>query len=183
MIKPIWLSLPFTLAGLALPSAAHAAVLGDALTCAVTGGGTFQCNTATNTLQAGTEFTFGNAPGFDFLGADFGVGALQISALQDSSLGATILNFSNLTSPITTFSLIGTSGFSGFNVTDVALSNGLLTIDLRGTENTAGGFINLALGSGGAVPEPSTWVMLLIGFGALGASMRGRRQKLTVSYA
>jgi hypothetical protein len=28
----------------------------------------------------------------------------------------------------------------------------------------------------GAVPEPSTWVMMLLGFGAVGASMRRRRQ-------
>ena len=36
----------------------------------------------------------------------------------------------------------------------------------------------------GAVPEPSTWAMMLIGFGFVGGAMRSRRrQKLTVSYA
>lgn len=36
----------------------------------------------------------------------------------------------------------------------------------------------------GAVPEPSTWALMLIGFGAVGGVMRTRRrQKLTVSYA
>lgn len=36
----------------------------------------------------------------------------------------------------------------------------------------------------GAVPEPSTWALMLIGFGAVGGAMRTRRrQKLTVSYA
>lgn len=34
-----------------------------------------------------------------------------------------------------------------------------------------------------AVPEPGTWAMLLIGFGAVGFGMRRRRQKATVSYA
>lgn len=35
-----------------------------------------------------------------------------------------------------------------------------------------------------AVPEPSTWAMMLIGFGFVGGAMRSRRrQKLTVSYA
>lgn len=34
------------------------------------------------------------------------------------------------------------------------------------------------------VPEPSTWAMMLIGFGFVGGAMRSRRrQKLTVSYA
>jgi hypothetical protein len=37
----------------------------------------------------------------------------------------------------------------------------------------------------GAVPEPSTWAMMLIGFGALGAAMRRKQHKTTVavSYA
>lgn len=35
-----------------------------------------------------------------------------------------------------------------------------------------------------AVPEPSTWAMMLLGFGFVGGAMRARRrQKLTVSYA
>jgi hypothetical protein len=33
------------------------------------------------------------------------------------------------------------------------------------------------------VPEPSTWAMMLFGFGAVGFAMRRRRQKLAVSYA
>lgn len=38
---------------------------------------------------------------------------------------------------------------------------------------------------GGAVPEPTTWAMMLIGFGFVGGAMRSakRRQKVTVSYA
>jgi hypothetical protein len=36
-----------------------------------------------------------------------------------------------------------------------------------------------------AVPEPTTWAMMLIGFGAIGYSMRSacRKQKASVSYA
>lgn len=36
-----------------------------------------------------------------------------------------------------------------------------------------------------AVPEPSTWALMLLGFGFVGGAMRSikRRQKLTVSYA
>jgi len=33
------------------------------------------------------------------------------------------------------------------------------------------------------VPEPSTWAMMIIGFGALGMAMRRRRVRTTVSYA
>jgi hypothetical protein len=37
----------------------------------------------------------------------------------------------------------------------------------------------------GAIPEPSTWAMLLLGFGFVGGAMRSakRRQKIAVSYA
>lgn len=40
-------------------------------------------------------------------------------------------------------------------------------------------------GTAGAVPEPATWAMMLMGFGFVGGAMRSakRRQKLTVSYA
>lgn len=31
-------------------------------------------------------------------------------------------------------------------------------------------------GGGGAVPEPATWAMMLLGFGAIGASIRSRRR-------
>ena len=40
-------------------------------------------------------------------------------------------------------------------------------------------------GSGGAVPEPATWLMMILGFGAIGSAMRGqkRRESVTVRYA
>jgi len=34
-----------------------------------------------------------------------------------------------------------------------------------------------------AVPEPATWLMMLIGFGAIGSVVRRRRQTIQVSYA
>jgi len=34
-----------------------------------------------------------------------------------------------------------------------------------------------------AVPEPSTWALMLGGFGLIGAAVRYRRRKLIVAYA
>jgi hypothetical protein len=34
-----------------------------------------------------------------------------------------------------------------------------------------------------AVPEPGTWAMMLVGFGAIGASMRRRRSKQIPQFA
>ncbi len=38
-------------------------------------------------------------------------------------------------------------------------------------------------GAAPAVPEPSTWAMLILGFFAMGATIRNRRTRTTVSYA
>lgn len=38
------------------------------------------------------------------------------------------------------------------------------------------------VGTMGAVPEPATWLMMILGFGLIGASMRRKKQTLQVSY-
>jgi hypothetical protein len=176
--------------GASIPAASQAAVsVGDSVTCAVSGGGNFACNPPSSTIQAaGTEFGVGNGP-VTFLAADFAAGMLTISALVDANLTFTILNFQNLTSQFTSFSLLGSSGFNGFDASDISLNAGLLSIDLRGTTNFAGGSIRLGLQSAaGAVPEPATWAIFLLGFGAVGTAMRRgnamrRKQNVSVSYA
>lgn len=70
----------------------------------------------------------------------------------------------------------------GVNFAGVARS-----IDFGGGANFVA-YDNITFGSalvGGAVPEPRTWAMMLLGFGFVGGAMRSakRRQKLTVSYA
>jgi hypothetical protein len=53
------------------------------------------------------------------------------------------------------------------------------TIFVRGTsgaDSSFSGTITLAnTGTGGAIPEPATWAMMLMGFGAAGAAVRGRK--------
>lgn len=55
------------------------------------------------------------------------------------------------------------------------------------TSSSIFSFENFAVfnASAPAVPEPTTWAMMLIGFGAVGGAMRSakRKQKLTVSYS
>ena len=45
--------------------------------------------------------------------------------------------------------------------------------------------LDYASSSAGAVPEPATWAMMLLGFGFVGGAIRSskRRRKVTVSYA
>jgi hypothetical protein len=46
-----------------------------------------------------------------------------------------------------------------------------------GFNTTPGGSITATTAIPSAVPEPATWMMMLIGFGAVGASMRFRRRR------
>lgn len=57
--------------------------------------------------------------------------------------------------------------------------NGTLNFAFESTANAsirAGAAITGPLGGVGAVPEPGTWAMMLIGFGAIGWSLRSRRR-------
>ena len=56
------------------------------------------------------------------------------------------------------------------------------------TQGVDGGLINVGQGPvvtppPGAVPEPATWLMLILGFGAVGATLRRRQQTARVSFA
>jgi hypothetical protein len=93
---------------------------------------------------------------------------------------STVLDLSS----VTTYSANFFTNFGGGTVegSQAALLNGLQTetayLNIHTHIFPAGeirGFLS-------PVPEPSTWAMMLIGFGAVGFRMR-RRQKLTVSYA
>ena len=73
--------------------------------------------------------------------------------------GSTFTNFSGLAGTFDRLTFDGTNGGGGFQLDNV---------NLRVVE--------------GAVPEPSTWAMMLLGFGAVGYSMR-RSKRAKVSYA
>ncbi|THD53370.1 MAG: PEP-CTERM sorting domain-containing protein [Phenylobacterium sp.] len=39
------------------------------------------------------------------------------------------------------------------------------------------GRLDLTISNGGAVPEPASWALMLVGFGGLGAALRGSRRR------
>ena len=75
-----------------------------------------------------------------------------------------------------TFAFLAPVGFNP-NVDDTYR----VTLDVTGL---AGGPKSLSVDAqlGAGVPEPATWAMMLVGFGAIGFSLR-RRSKVTVTYA
>jgi hypothetical protein len=63
--------------------------------------------------------------------------------------------------------------FEHYALTDLALDAGTYTLRMTGTRGTTSTFTgNISFA---AVPEPGTWAMMLLGFGAVGFAMRRRR--------
>ena len=64
------------------------------------------------------------------------------------------------------------------------VSGGNLFINFSGVSQQRGGTarINFTTAGGGAVPEPATWAMMLVGFGAMGTALR-RRARPQLAFA
>ncbi|QNN65478.1 PEP-CTERM sorting domain-containing protein [Sphingomonas rhizophila] len=70
-----------------------------------------------------------------------------------------------------------TGTFCNWTAVGVTFAGTAYSIDFGGTAGQTG-YDNITFGSatpGGAVPEPGTWAMMLMGFGAVGFAMRRRR--------
>jgi Domain of unknown function (DUF4394)/PEP-CTERM motif len=73
----------------------------------------------------------------------------------------------------TSFDIVGTA-----NNTFVQAGNTLYSINLStGALSTIGNTDRTLFGLSAAVPEPATWAMMIIGFGAVGAAARSSRRK------
>lgn len=74
------------------------------------------------------------------------------------------------------FDISGTTNAGFFNLNDGFFSVNLTTgAATRIGTIGAGSLIGLSLAPAAAVPEPGTWAMMLLGFGAVGATLRRRR--------
>ena len=105
----------------------------------------------------------------------FNLSSLDISSVATSA--ATDINFTSVLFNGTNFStvLTGTQEFRNL-LNQSLVAGGLNTISVAGTTGGAASFSgNLSFASVAAVPEPGTWALMLLGFGAVGFSMRRRR--------
>ncbi|MEO7787633.1 MAG: PEPxxWA-CTERM sorting domain-containing protein [Sphingomicrobium sp.] len=131
-------------------------------------------------------FTFDRAVNLTTIGLatfNMGTGASYL-ATKDSDLA-----FKALTSPFS-MGAVTTSGWttiagSGANGAVATGSNAFATQWLVGaafaSDSNDGFKVNALTVS--AVPEPGTWAMMLVGFGAMGMSLRSRRRKVAVRFA
>lgn len=95
----------------------------------------------------------------------------------DLDLTSVIVNGVALTITRTAGGLLEGAGTSNVNIFSGQLNNITITGVSRGFGSYGG---NLTFIPAAAVPEPGTWAMMLVGFGAIGFSMR-RRRRVTAS--
>jgi len=113
---------------------------------------------------------------FDFLSIALGLGdfnqgvsdkVLVTGLKANCALDCTVIANLTVTNAFQTFSLTGFSGLS-------SITFGMPT-DGGDADTGYLAFDNLSTHAPGEVPEPATWGLMLLGFGALGATMRRRR--------
>lgn len=86
-----------------------------------------------------------------------------------------------LLSPVGTFTGAGGSNtnWTAYSVNFTTSANTVLKFAAGGTNDSLGGYVdNIKLETAGAVPEPATWAMMIMGFASVGAAMRRRRSAL-----
>jgi hypothetical protein len=75
------------------------------------------------------------------------------------------------------------TNLSGFSLSNISFTGDSITVNWPGLVFTGSTIVSLNVTIGDAtVPEPSTWAMMLLGFGAAGIALRrGRKPKLTTA--
>ena len=169
-----------TIGAAALSGTAHAAtaVNGDTITCT---GTPFDCYAPTAIVGGGPEFTYGVQGAVDFLRFDFSQNLLSIVYPGAGGVGfggPQGISFRDLTNAFTSATLLSNTSSAEFNQSKISLVNGLLTLDFGSSNVSGSGSIRIALNGGAtpAVPEPATWAMMLMGFGAMGYAVRRPRK-------
>ena len=129
------------------------------------------------------DFAAGFTTGFSFFYTSSTAATINVW----SGVGATgsILGSINLAAQHTANNCTGdpSGTFCNWDPIGVTFAGTARSIDFGGTANQTG-YDNITFGSSkpgsGAVPEPATWAMMLLGFGGMGAVLRSRRRFVAV---
>lgn len=143
---------------------------------AVSGGGFIGTGTPVTFTADGLAVGLGTG-----IGGSYSAGGSSEFFRSFSSIGSgSVL----ATSPGNVAAIVGGSAGSGYVV-----ANGIDWADSAGFSENGNrqvllNSLSISSSASGAVPEPTTWALMLIGFGALGAAMRrGRRQSVRYEFA
>jgi hypothetical protein len=159
------------------------------------GGGNFANEPSPNTIMffldssnAILDVTNGFTTGFSFFYTSLTSATVSVyDAFGGAAGGGNVLGSINLAAQFAD-GCIGdpTGDFCNFTPAGVNFAGTAYSIDFGGTAG-ATGYDNITFGSetpGGAVPEPATWAMMLVGFGLIAGAMRRRQpQQSEVRFA
>lgn len=125
---------------------------------------------------------------FTFVSPVNGEASATSSNVIVSGMGNTDINFTAAFLNGNPGSVINFGGASTAWVFDVPVSPGVNTVSFSGFLNPNGNGVGDALATGSltlaaVVPEPATWALFILGFGAIGHTMRRRSSKVRVAKA
>lgn len=111
-----------------------------------------------------------------------GLGSGSITTSFTNSVDRLIFNSVTFSNGVTTFNVpimaTSTGGFAG-SLTDIPIFSGVLnnlTVNYTaGSNSSFGGTLTFTPAVAGAVPEPGTWMMMILGFAAVGFAMRKQK--------
>jgi PEP-CTERM motif-containing protein len=115
---------------------------------------------------------------------DFGADDLSVlinTVLESPTFNDTPFNGLIFTSPgflgLASATVDAATTLGYFDDSRVALDGDQLRLNFSGLDYSDGDLVKLDFtGKAGAVPEPGTWAMMLLGFGAAGSALRRRRR-------
>jgi hypothetical protein len=115
------------------------------------------------------------------VGGVYGVNLITNSSTidgpDDVDITAAFLTGTGILNPINLLAdPANTDLVESFSLTGLPLTAGTYTLTIEGTRSTAGVFGGHV--SFDAVPEPATWALMLLGFGAVGWQLRRRRSQV-----
>lgn len=142
-------------------------------------------NSGTNSAQV--TYDFGSAKGIDRLALwneeSSGVGTLGLSYSLDGVSYSALGTFMPTNNPVGSNYGADVFSFGAVNARYVRFS-------MSGCPQSGGTFTACSIGeiafrsaNMGAVPEPATWAMMILGFGLVGGAMRGARRRETLATA
>jgi hypothetical protein len=176
MMKSIALAAAFGLAPLAVPTAASAATLvGSSVKCSTNTFPSSKCNgaqQATAIVDGGVEFDIFATPFDPAFKIDFGADFFTLDVVATRFIQSTVLKF---TLEGRDWASIGGGGLLNSRGT---IDGNVLSLNLAGRTYTAGETFTFNVS---AVPEPGTWMLMILGLGAVGFAMR-RRQTTSTRY-
>lgn len=156
---------------------AQAATLQYSLTGDYSGSWLLDSNPVPDDGEDGLNFIIWDVTGFP----DAVLGIADLTFWNGSALGG--LTIEDFWGGSVLLDATGPQLYSGPEASPTLLTG---SFDLEGINDSEGSFFTLTVTElSGAIPEPSTWAVLVLGFGAIGGAMRSARrtQRKSVSFA